>query len=169
MRIASFCEACHNLQGWPHSALINMRFQSFRPPNWSLASDRWSHGPTVPQFMSACTTPYFECKFCITFHNITFTWLIGNVGIVVVVVLCLITTLLGQRWLSLWVNWAWVAKSNCVRVFSEWEGCASSLITLLDKIHTRKLNSFYEWSNEAAKCLPSSNKLLSKWCPCRLA
>ena len=45
LRMALFCEASQNLQGQPHSGLINLRFQSFRPRNWSLASDRWSCGP----------------------------------------------------------------------------------------------------------------------------
>ena len=33
MRMASFCEASHNLHGQPHLALINLKFQSFRPRN----------------------------------------------------------------------------------------------------------------------------------------
>ena len=67
MRMASFGEAGNNLQGWPHSAQNNLRFQSFRPRNWRSASDHCSCGPAI--YVSLLCTQIHVCYVCIKFFK----------------------------------------------------------------------------------------------------
>ena len=50
-------KARYNLQSLPHLALISLRIQSFWPLNWSVALDRWSHGPAVYVSLAPDTNP----------------------------------------------------------------------------------------------------------------